>query len=143
MPKRLLEGKVVSNKCNKTVTVLVERKIQDALYGKIMRRSAKYAAHDEQNQWVVGDLVTIEECRPISKTKTWKVIGGKAMGESQARTVDDADQKRASVKRSQDAQAAAAATKASAKAPVKPAAKAKATETKAAKPAAKKTKKDE
>jgi small subunit ribosomal protein S17 len=138
MPKRLLEGKVVSNKCNKTVTVLVERKIQDALYGKIMRRSAKYAAHDEQNQWVVGDLVTIEECRPISKTKTWKVIGGKAMGESQARTVDDADQKRVSVKRSQDAQAAAAATKAAAKAPA-----AKVTETKAAKPAAKKTKKDE
>lgn len=99
MPRRVLEGKVVSNKCAKTVTVLVERKVQDPLYGKIIRRSAKYAAHDENNQWKVGDQVSIEECSPISKSKTWRVIGGKAMGESQAKTVDDADQKRASVKK--------------------------------------------
>lgn len=99
MPRRVLEGKVVSNKTDKTVTVLVERKVRDALYGKIIRRSAKYAAHDETNQWNVGDLVSIEECRPLSKTKTWKVVGGKAMGETQAKTVDDADQKRASVKK--------------------------------------------
>ena len=99
MPRRVLEGKVVSNKCAKTVTVLVERKVRDPLYGKIVRRSAKYAAHDENNTWKVGDLVSIEECRPISKSKKWRVVGGKATGESQARTVDDADQKPASVKK--------------------------------------------
>lgn len=100
MPRRVLEGKVVSNKCDKTVTVLVERKVRDPLYGKIIRRSAKYAAHDETNAWKVGDLVSIEECRPLSKSKTWRVVAGKAMGESQMKTVDDADQKRASVKKS-------------------------------------------
>jgi small subunit ribosomal protein S17 len=129
MPRRVLEGKVVSNKTQKTVTVLVERKVRDPLYGKIIRRSAKYAAHDENNQWQIGDQVAIEECRPISKTKTWKVIRGKAMGESQARTVDDADQKRASVKK---AGAEGAEEKA-------PAAEAKKTETKT-KSATKKTK---
>ncbi|MEZ0224581.1 MAG: 30S ribosomal protein S17, partial [Alphaproteobacteria bacterium] len=66
MPRRVLEGKVVSNKNTKTVTVLVERKLRDPLYGKIMRRSAKYAAHDETNQWKIGDQVSIEECRPLS-----------------------------------------------------------------------------
>ncbi|MFN7112947.1 MAG: 30S ribosomal protein S17 [Alphaproteobacteria bacterium] len=100
MPRRVLEGKVVSNKCDKTVTVLVERKVRDPLYGKIIRRSAKYAAHDEQNAWKVGDLVSIEECRPLSKSKTWRVIGGKSMGESQLKTVDDAEEKRASAKKS-------------------------------------------
>jgi small subunit ribosomal protein S17 len=100
MPRRVLEGKVVSNKCNKTVTVLVERKVRDPLYGKIIRRSAKYAAHDENNQWQIGDLVSIEECRPMSKSKTWRVTGGKAMGESQAKTVDEADsKKKATVKK--------------------------------------------
>jgi len=99
MPRRVLEGKVVSNKCDKTVTVLVERKVRDPLYGKIIRRSAKYAAHDETNAWNVGDLVSIEECRPLSKSKTWRVIGGKALGESLAKTVDDADEKHASVKK--------------------------------------------
>lgn len=99
MPRRVLEGKVVSNKCAKTVTVLVERKVKDPLYGKIIRRSAKYAAHDETNQWNVGDLVAIEECSPISKSKKWRVVRGKAMGESQAKTVDEADHKHASVKK--------------------------------------------
>ena len=99
MPRRVLEGKVVSNKCDKTVTVLVERKVRDPLYGKIIRRSAKYAAHDEANAWVVGDLVSIEECRPMSKTKTWKVIGGKSMGVSQAKTVDDSDKKPVTTKK--------------------------------------------
>lgn len=109
MPRRVLEGKVVSNKNAKTVTVLVERKIRDPLYGKIMRRSAKYAAHDESNKWQIGDVVSIEECRPISKSKKWKVIGGKAMGESQAKTVDESNEKRASVKRDLAAEAKAAA----------------------------------
>lgn len=99
MPRRVLEGKVVSNKTAKTVTVLVERKVRDPLYGKIIRRSAKYAAHDEQGTWQVGDLVSIEECRPMSKTKKWRVVGGKSMGASQAKTVDEADAVRKTVKR--------------------------------------------
>ncbi len=116
MPRRVLEGKVVSNKCAKTVTVLVERKVRDPLYGKIIRRSAKYAAHDEANAWKVGDLVSIQECRPLSRTKTWTVIGGKAMGETQAKTVDDADHKRASVKKAAaEASAAKEAPKAESK----------------------------
>lgn len=89
MPRRILEGKVVSNKTAKTVTVLVERQVRDPLYGKIIRRSAKYAAHDEQGTWQVGDVVSIEECRPMSATKRWRVVGGKSLGESQAKTVDD------------------------------------------------------
>lgn len=99
MPRRILEGKVVSNKTAKTVTVLVERQVRDPLYGKIIRRSAKYAAHDEQGTWQVGDVVSIEECRPMSATKRWIVVGGKALGQSQARTVDDAGKQRATVKR--------------------------------------------
>lgn len=99
MPRRILEGKVVSNKAAKTVTVLVERQVRDPLYGKIIRRSAKYAAHDEQGSWQVGDIVSIEECRPLSATKRWRVVGGKSLGESQARTVDDAAKQRATVKR--------------------------------------------
>ena len=134
MPRRVLEGKVVSNKTAKTVTVLVERKVRDPLYGKIIRRSAKYAAHDEGNQWAVGDLVSIEECRPLSKTKKWRVISGKAMGESQALTVDDSNEARVSVKKgTQEAPAKPAA----------PAPKAKAEAKAKAKPAAKKAKKEE
>jgi small subunit ribosomal protein S17 len=135
MPRRVLEGKVVSNKNTKTVTVLVERKVRDPLYGKIIRRSAKYAAHDETNQWKIGDLVSIEECRPISKTKKWRVVGGKALGESQALTVDEAESRRASAKRDLAAQGKAAESKAETKHEPKAEAKAK--------PAAKKTKKDE
>jgi small subunit ribosomal protein S17 len=99
MPRRVLEGKIVSNKCAKTVTVLVERKVKDPMYGKIIRRSAKYAAHDESGQWRVGDRVEIEECRPMSKTKRWKVVSGTSTGESQAKTVDDAGAQRKTVKR--------------------------------------------
>ena len=125
MPRRILEGKVVSNKCAKTVTVLVERKVRDPLYGKIIRRSAKYAAHDETNAWNIGDQVSIEECAPISKSKRWKVVGGKALGESQARTVDDDHGKRQTVKKAPAAETAAPA-KAEAKAAPKADAKAKA-----------------
>jgi small subunit ribosomal protein S17 len=99
MPRRVLEGKVVSDKCDKTVTVIVERRVRDPLYGKIIRRSAKYAAHDEGNQWKVGDKVVIEECRPLSKSKKWRVIKGEATGTSQAKTVDDANQGKVSVKK--------------------------------------------
>lgn len=69
-----LVGRVVSDKMDKTVTVLVERRVTHPLYGKIITRSRKYHAHDETNEAHAGDLVAIEECRPYSKTKTWKVI---------------------------------------------------------------------
>jgi len=71
---RTLVGKVVSNKMNKTVTVLVERKVQHPLYGKFLVRSKKYHAHDETNQYNEGDTVEIAETRPISKTKAWTVV---------------------------------------------------------------------
>ncbi|MDN3645031.1 30S ribosomal protein S17 [Pontixanthobacter aestiaquae] len=74
MPKRILTGTVTSDKTDKTVTVKVERKVKHPLYGKIMRRSKKYHAHDEKNAFKMGDTVRIEETKPISKTKTWKVI---------------------------------------------------------------------
>jgi small subunit ribosomal protein S17 len=70
---RQLTGRVVSDKMNKTVTVLVERRVTHPLYGKIMTRSKKYHAHDESNECKPGDLVAIEECRPISRTKSWRV----------------------------------------------------------------------
>ncbi len=70
---RTLTGRVTSDKMDKTVTVLVERKVTHALYGKIIQRSKKYHAHDEKNEFKEGDLVQIEECRPLSKTKQWKV----------------------------------------------------------------------
>ncbi|MBI1966325.1 MAG: 30S ribosomal protein S17 [Betaproteobacteria bacterium] len=72
--KRRLTGRVVSDKMQKTVTVLVERRVKHALYGKIMTRSSKYHAHDEANECKEGDLVTIEECRPIARTKAWRVV---------------------------------------------------------------------
>lgn len=78
MPKRILQGVVVSDKEDKTVTVKVERRIQHPVYQKVIRRSKKYAAHDESNSCKVGDLVSIQECRPISKRKTWEVIGESA-----------------------------------------------------------------
>jgi small subunit ribosomal protein S17 len=74
MPRRILVGTVVSDKTDKTVTVLVERKVKHPLYGKIIRRSKKYHAHDEGNEFKPGDTVRIEETRPISKTKTWTVL---------------------------------------------------------------------
>ena len=74
MPKRILIGTVVSDKTDKTVTVLVERKVKHPLYGKIIRRSKKYHAHDEDNAFKTGEKVRIEETAPYSKTKTWKVL---------------------------------------------------------------------
>ncbi len=71
---RVLEGRVTSNKMDKTVTVLVERRVTHPLYGKIIVQSKKYHAHDETNQYNEGDLVAIEETRPVSKTKSWAVI---------------------------------------------------------------------
>lgn len=70
---RTLSGRVVSDKMDKTVTVLVERKVKHPLIGKVVRRSNKFHAHDENNECHEGDLVIIEESRPLSKTKTWRV----------------------------------------------------------------------
>ena len=74
MPKRVLSGRVTSDKMDKTVTVLVNRRVMHPIYKKFIRRSKKYAAHDEANLCKAGDTVRIEECRPISKRKTWLVI---------------------------------------------------------------------
>jgi len=73
MPKRVLSGRVTSDKMDKTVTVLVERRVTHPMYGKILTKSKKYHAHDEKNECGEGDLVLIEECRPLSRTKSWKV----------------------------------------------------------------------
>lgn len=70
---RTLMGRIVSDKMDKTVTVLVERKVKHPVIGKVMRRSKKYHAHDQNNEFGEGDLVVIEECRPIAKTKSWRV----------------------------------------------------------------------
>ena len=72
--QRTIEGRVVSNKMQKTVTVLLERQVQHPLYGKIVRRSTKVHAHDENGQCKEGDTVRIVECRPLSKTKNWRVV---------------------------------------------------------------------
>ncbi|HXZ55940.1 MAG TPA: 30S ribosomal protein S17 [Burkholderiales bacterium] len=70
---RTLTGRVVSDKMDKTVTVLVERRVTHPMYGKILTKSKKYHAHDEKNECGEGDLVMIEECRPISRTKSWRI----------------------------------------------------------------------
>lgn len=74
MPRRVLQGRIVSDKMDKTVTVLVERRYMHPIYKKYVRRTDKYAAHDENNAFRAGDLVQIEECRPLSKRKSWTVI---------------------------------------------------------------------
>ena len=70
---RALTGKVVSDKMDKTVVVLVERKVKHPIYGKVIRLSKKYHAHDVANEYGIGDIVAISECRPLSKTKSWTV----------------------------------------------------------------------
>lgn len=125
MPRRVLEGQVVSDKMDKTVTVLVERRYMHPVYKKYVKRTDKYAAHDEMNAFAEGDRVQIEECRPISKRKTWKVITAPAAGaakkaekpaEAQAPAKEEA--KKAETKKADDKKAAAkkpAAKKAPAK----------------------------
>lgn len=71
---RTLEGRVTSSAMDKTVTVVIERKVKHPLYGKFMRRSTKIHAHDETNSCGEGDLVRVEQCRPLSKTKTWRLL---------------------------------------------------------------------
>lgn len=75
MPKRILEGEVVSNKTDKTITVLVERRFMHPIYKKYIKKTDKYAAHDPANQCNIGDRVQIQECRPISKRKRWTLVG--------------------------------------------------------------------
>ena len=74
MPKRVLTGTVVSDKADKTVVVRVERRVKHPLYGKIIKLSKKYHAHDAANEFHTGEIVRIEECAPISKLKTWAVV---------------------------------------------------------------------
>lgn len=74
MPKRVLQGPVVSDKGDKTVIVKVERRLTHPLYKKIIRSSKRYHAHDPENKFKVGDVVRIRECRPISKLKCWEVV---------------------------------------------------------------------
>lgn len=74
MPKRILQGVVISDVCDKTVTVRVDRRVKHPLYGKFITRTKKYAAHDENNQFKIGETVRIQECRPHSKRKTWEVV---------------------------------------------------------------------
>ena len=88
MPKRILIGTVVSDKTDKTVVVKVERKVKHPLYGKIIRRSKKYHAHDEDNSFKIGEIVRIEETHPLSKLKNWKVIERVTAGKTAAVEAD-------------------------------------------------------
>ena len=78
MPRRVLQGVVVGDKADKTVTVLVERRLRHPVYKKFVKRSKRYHAHDESNKYKIGDMVRIQECRPLSKTKSWEVISDAA-----------------------------------------------------------------
>lgn len=113
MPRRILEGSVVSAKSNKTVTVLVERRYMHPVYKKYVRRTDKFTAHDEQNTYKEGDKVQIMECRPISKTKRWSVL-------VDGKPYEPTAQEKVAVEKKP------AKAKAEAKADKKPAAKAKA-----------------
>jgi small subunit ribosomal protein S17 len=83
---RQLTGVVVSDKADKTITVKIERKVKHPTYSKIMKRSTKVHAHDEENVAKIGDVVTVEECRPYSKSKTWKLLSDSQSTSSQAET---------------------------------------------------------
>ena len=89
MPKRVLTGTVVSDKAEKTVVVRVERRVKHPLYGKIIKLSKKYHAHDVANEFHVGEVVRIEECAPISKLKTWTVVD--RIGAAKAAEIEIAD----------------------------------------------------
>ena len=84
MPKRILQGTVVSNTTDKTVVVKVERQVKHPVFGKIVRQSKKFMAHDENNIAQVGETVRIQECRPISKRKSWVLVTGDAASGAEA-----------------------------------------------------------
>jgi small subunit ribosomal protein S17 len=91
MSKRILQGVVVSDAGDKTVVVRVERRVMHPIYKKIVTHSKKYAAHDEANRWHVGDMVRIEESRPISKRKHWVVLGAPEEGGSRRPAAAEAE----------------------------------------------------
>jgi small subunit ribosomal protein S17 len=114
MPKRVLQGVVVSDACDKTVIVRVERRVMHPIYKKFVSRSKKYAAHDEDNRYCAGDAVRIEESRPLSKRKCWIVIDGPAdaapgRGSRRAAVAEAAPAPEATTRRRRRAAAAAAA----------------------------------
>jgi small subunit ribosomal protein S17 len=119
MPKRVLSGTVVSDKGDKTVVVRVERRVKHPLYGKIIKLSKKYHAHDEANEFKSGEQIRIEECAPISKLKTWKVLD--RIGAARAEAVEIVEGASNPVEEDKKASAKAKAEKPAAK----PAAKAK------------------
>ncbi len=81
---RILTGVVTSNKADKTITVKIDRKVKHPLYGKVVKRASKVHAHDENNSASIGDIVSVKECRPISKTKTWVLVSDEML-----QTVED------------------------------------------------------
>jgi|TARA_B100001758_G_C18094244_1_gene445020 small subunit ribosomal protein S17 len=83
---RQLTGVVISDKADKTITVKIERKVKHPTYSKIMKRSTKVHAHDEENMAKIGDVVTVEECKPYSKSKTWKLLMDSQEAPSEAET---------------------------------------------------------
>jgi small subunit ribosomal protein S17 len=89
MPKRVLTGTVVSDKGDKTVVVRVERRVKHPLYGKIIKLSKKYHAHDAANEFRMGEIVRIEECAPISKLKTWTVVDRLSVAKAQKSDIDE------------------------------------------------------
>src|ERR1700750_1905678 len=109
MPKRTLQGVVVSDKQDKTVIVRVERRFAHPVMGKVVRRSNKFHAHDEQNEFSVGDMVWIEEHKPISKLKRWAVIRGEKRAKTEA-PLEVETERRTSKKRGKAEPAAATAS---------------------------------
>ena len=140
MPKRVLSGTVVSDKGDKTVVVRVERRVKHPLYGKIIRLSKKYHAHDEGNAYREGEQVRIEECPPVSKLKSWTVLDRIGAAPAAVEAIDEVDIARP-VKEAKAAPKAAAKPEKPAKTtktakPVKPAKAAKGKAAKAAEPEA-------
>ena len=124
MPKRVLTGTVVSDKAEKTVVVRVERRVKHPLYGKIIKLSKKYHAHDAANEFHVGEIVRIEECAPLSKLKTWKVVD--RIGTAKVGSVDIAEPEIAAAPEAPAEPSKPAEEKAEKKPAKKPAKKAKA-----------------
>ncbi len=98
MPRRVLQGVVVSDKADKTITVLVERKVMHPIYKKFVKNSKKYLAHDETKQAKLGQTVDIIECRPISKRKKWMLVGGAEIGSAAPKVAAKAPVKEAKKK---------------------------------------------
>ena len=143
MPRRVLEGQVVSDKMDKTVTVLVERRFMHPVYKKYVKRTDKYAAHDETNAFKEGDKVQIEECRPISKRKTWKVLNAPAVAAPKKETTKKAAPAKTEEKKEEAKKAPAKKAPAKKAAPKKETAAKKAPAKKAPAKKAAATKKDE